>query len=115
MISICSIIQKIAQNIFQEDMVIENINSKNKALEFVKKIYPEEKIDVEPMSEEGLAYYLNYKNKRYLVANYSFKEKKLWYREPKKYVFKKLGQYFDIDSDMFLKLFQDYLQETQED
>lgn len=115
MILISEKIKKIAQNIFQEVKVTENITSKNKALEIVKKIYPGEKIDIEPMSEEGLAYYLNYKDKRYLVASYNFKEKKLWHREPKKYVFRKLAQYFDIDPEMLLKLLQDYLQETQED
>jgi len=88
MISIASIIRKIASDIFQETKVVENID-KNKALERARDEYKGFDVEIEKMPG-GLGYFIKYKNNRYLVATYDLKNRKLWYRIPKQYVFKKL-------------------------
>jgi len=89
LVSISSIIKKLGTDIFQESKTLENV-SKEKALKYVKDEYQGFNVDVEKMPG-GLGYYVKYKNTRYLVATYDFEKRKLWYRLPKQYVFKKLN------------------------
>lgn len=86
---ISSIIKKIGINIFQESKTIENVSSEGKALKHVKKLYEGFNIIIEKIPD-GMAYFIEFKNNRYQIANYDFKNERLWYRLPKTYIFKKL-------------------------
>ena len=88
MISLASCIRKIGINIFQKDEYVDNI-TKDKAFEKVKDIYEGFNVETESIPE-GVAYFVRWKNERYQVANYDFKRNRLFYRIPKRYVFKKL-------------------------
>jgi hypothetical protein len=61
---------------FKEDRISL---SKDKALIFLKKLYPWVRITVEAMPG-GLAYYGEFSPGRRMIGNYSFEREELWYK-----------------------------------